>query len=400
MGESEPVRDFDADGDRALLRIDGGMDINGDQVVDNTQPGSVATVSRSSPTPASPGFFKVANRQRAVRRPDDRHDAIGRGVSHRHRAGVPPSRCGDGRRRRAGGVYADFKRAVYVDRLPPESEIVAFEPFASEPEHGGEPRPGRTVGRSNRRQHARLLEPARRADRCPGVATRAQWANDAGEYDVDSWIYGFTNVTTGNHVATVVTFESTFDGVNGINVQRFPGLFTATGLGAGFGDLNANGVLQVVDIQGKTNGSFETVPVQSELPVQGNCRPGWGRPRGQPGPVCPGPGTGGQGGEQVAVLAAYESVLRGRGDLNLDAATNAADVAALYGAFGGSAWLMDLNVDGLVDVQDVQTLITDIAQTVNGDFDLDGDVDGSDFLVWQRGVGTMVAVATTKEMPT
>jgi hypothetical protein len=46
--------------------------------------------------------------------------------------------------------------------------------------------------------------------------------------------------------------------------------------------------------------------------------------------------------------------------------------------------LADLNVDGTVNSADVQTLITEIFQTTNGDFDLDGDVDGRDFLTWQR----------------
>ncbi len=46
-------------------------------------------------------------------------------------------------------------------------------------------------------------------------------------------------------------------------------------------------------------------------------------------------------------------------------------------------------MDGVVDIQDVQTLVSDIARTVNGDFDLDRDVDGADFLAWQRGAGTV-----------
>jgi hypothetical protein len=63
-------------------------------------------------------------------------------------------------------------------------------------------------------------------------------------------------------------------------------------------------------------------------------------------------------------------------------------VAALYANFGGSAWHSDLNVDGIVDGEDVQTLITDFVATVNGDFDLDGDVDGRDFLTWQRNLNS------------
>jgi hypothetical protein len=83
--------------------------------------------------------------------------------------------------------------------------------------------------------------------------------NDAGEYDRDQWIYGFNGVSTGNHVTTVVTFESTFEGVHGFNVQRFAGLFTDTNIGAGFGDLNNSGTFTTNDILGTDNNSAEDV---------------------------------------------------------------------------------------------------------------------------------------------
>ncbi len=54
------------------------------------------------------------------------------------------------------------------------------------------------------------------------------------------------------------------------------------------------------------------------------------------------------------VLNSYTDLLLHRGDLNASDATDAADIAALYGNFGNLSWLMDLNVDGAVNVTDVQ----------------------------------------------
>jgi hypothetical protein len=46
-----------------------------------------------------------------------------------------------------------------------------------------------------------------------------------------------------------------------------------------------------------------------------------------------------------------------------------------------------LNVDGTVNIADVDTLITELIRTSRGDFNLDRVVDGDDFLIWQRGLG-------------
>jgi hypothetical protein len=84
------------------------------------------------------------------------------------------------------------------------------------------------------------------------------------------------------------------------------------------------------------------------------------------------------------ILNSFNGVLLRRGDINQDSLTNVSDVAAMYSDFGTSDWFSDLNVDGIVDALDVQTLLTNIVKTNNGDFDLDGDIDGRDFLILQR----------------
>jgi hypothetical protein len=86
-------------------------------------------------------------------------------------------------------------------------------------------------------------------------------------------------------------------------------------------------------------------------------------------------------------MTTYDQLLVKRGDVNQDGVTNGGDAAALYANFGQSSWLMDLNVDGAVDIVDVETLVTELVRTSFADFNLDRQVDGSDFLTWQRGLG-------------
>ena len=52
-------------------------------------------------------------------------------------------------------------------------------------------------------------------------------------------------MTSGNHVVTVVTYEPT----GNFNIQRFPGLFTQTTIGLGFGDMNSSGAYTTSDIR-------------------------------------------------------------------------------------------------------------------------------------------------------
>ena len=50
----------------------------------------------------------------------------------------------------------------------------------------------------------------------------------------------------------------------------------------------------------------------------------------------------------------------------------------------------DLNHDGRLDYQDVDELVHSIAQTRDGDSDLDGDVDFADFVALSSNFGTSV----------
>ncbi len=380
------VRDFDADGDQALLKIDGGIDVNNLLGVDFKTPGAIDYGFEQFTTTHTPGYIDNGSGVN-----------IGTGAGNYVQT-IDTTQLAEGRhyitarvfRHRDSGpaVIEDVKRTIYVDRLPPEAAIVSFEPFATSP--------GvlvdrdlivESTDRTADNMHFFLDLPENLTD-SQVLALALGGQGDAGGYDRDQWISGFHDVTTGNHVATIVTYEQTFDGVHGINVQRFAGLFTDTGLGAGFGDLDADNVLEIDDLAGLGNDSFEDVLYSQNAQFHAAADLDGDGDVDNLDLFALGDELGGAG---AAVRDAYGDLLRRRGDVNQDGKTDGDDVAHLHANFGGSAWLEDLNADGTVDLADVATLITDLVGTSSADFDLDGTVSGSDFLAWQRGFGTSPA---------
>ena len=372
------VRDQDADGDSALFKFNSGMDLNSLAGVDNTTPGSVTYGFEEFTDVNSPGFS----------------DPNGRGT---YQQTIDATQLAEGRhyissrvfRRRTSGpaVFEELKKTIYIDRLPPESAVTDFDVSVINP---GNPTTYdmvvESVDETADAVHVFLNFPENFTDQAM-IARALAGQGEAGEYDTNEWIHSFFGVNSGNNVATIVTFEPTYDGTNGVNVQRIPGFLVSTPNGAGLGDLDFDNAFTAADIEGLSNDSFEDV-----LYSQNNSF----------NPAADIDGDGNvdnldlfaleaeliSSGASQAVLDAYDSVLLRRGDINQDGKTDGDDVTALHAAFGSSDWREDLNVDGIVDIDDVQTLITDIARTVNGDFDLDGDVDGVDFLTVQRGLGT------------
>jgi alpha-amylase len=249
------VRDFDADGDAARIRVDGGVDLNNLPGVDVTSPGDVSYgfeefTGNNAPGFTNGGFGLYEQQIDTTQLAEGRHYVTVRAFRHRDAA-----TGGDG----GPAVFTDFKRTIYVDRLPPEAAVVSFDPFASSPNNpNNRDLIVESTDQTADNMHIFLDLPAGTTGaQVLQMALAGQ--NGAGESDRDQWIYGFNGVTTGNHVATVVTFEPTFDGVHGFNVERFAGLFTDTNLGAGFGDLSANGVYETSDILGLGNNSAEDV---------------------------------------------------------------------------------------------------------------------------------------------
>ena len=382
FGEVNPVRDFEADGDQAVLRIDGGMNLNNLPGIDRTNPADVSYAFEDFTDVRTPGYIS-----------DGMGGSIGTGAGLYEQT-IDASQLSEGRhyltvrafRRRATAdapVFTDFKKAIYIDRVKPEAALVSFDPFSSNP--------GATQNRDLifRSTDGTADNMAIFLD-LPVNVTDAQilqmvqsGQGGAGVYDRDSFIRGFFNVGTGNHAATVVTFEPT----GNTNVQRFPGLFTDTSIGIGFGDMNGSGTVTTNEIMGSGALAFNQL-----LYSQGNA-------------FHAAADVDGDGiitnldlfelgdelvanGASAAVMNSYDQLLVKRGDVNEDGVTDGADAAAIYASFSDTNnWLKDLNVDGKVSMADVQTLVTQLVRTSFADFNLDRRVDGADFLIWQRNQG-------------
>ena len=119
LGSNE-LRDVDADGDEAFLRVDGGRDVNGNDTVDFKTPGTTEYgferfVTKHSPlignhdvnAPRGDGEFR--QRIDATRLEEGVHFLTAR--AYRHRTDGGPA------------VFSDFKRVIYIDRVPPESAV-------------------------------------------------------------------------------------------------------------------------------------------------------------------------------------------------------------------------------------------------------------------------------------
>lgn len=383
-GESNPVRDFSADGDNALFKFDEGQDLNSNAGIDHTTPGSVAYGFEEFTDTRTPGYIDDGNGGNsgtgsgtyaqdidATQLTEGRHYLTVRAFRHRN---TGPT------------IYSDFKKTVYIDRLPPDSQLQSFAPFESNP--------GATEDRdlivrnpdgTADNMHMFLNRGAALTDAQIFALTQQPFNNgDAGEYDRDSWVFGFQDLPFGNHVASVVTFEPT----GNFGIQRFVGLFVDSGIGAGFGDLDADGTIESSDLSGIGNDSFEDVLYSQDEKFN-------------PAADLDGDGrvtnldlfelgdellTGGQLG--LLARQAFDGVLVRRGDVDESGVTNGADVEALHDSFGGDGWLEDLNADGTVNLSDVETLVENLVGTSRGDFDLDRAVAGSDFLAWQRGASS------------
>ena len=227
-------RDKPADGDNALIKLDGGVDLNGNGVVDNTTPNTPQYGFESFTGTHSPGWFNAngngtyAQTLDATQLADGYHYVTVRAFRHREDGGP--------------GIFTDFKQVIYLDRNKPISMISSFNPI---------------VAGTNQNQRLTVDSVDQLADNVhvffdkPASLTDAQMlalvgsGSQTNQLDTYTWTKDTTGLTSGNHVATVVTYKP--DGNS--NVQRFPGLLTATIFGAGLGDINHDGTYTVADVE-------------------------------------------------------------------------------------------------------------------------------------------------------
>jgi hypothetical protein len=226
-------REREADGDNALLMLDGGMDLNGNGRVDYVEPGTPSYGFEEFGGTKSPGWFNADGNGTyiqtidATKLSEGMHYLTARALRHREDGGP--------------AVFTDFKEAVYVDRLRPVSGIVSFKPCQAGINENRD-LVIRSLDLTADNVHVLLDLPAALTD--AQVLAMVGAGSQSESIDRDLFKNYFSGLSHGNHVATVVTFEMT----GTWNVQRFPGLWTDTIFGAGVGDLDFDGRIEADDI--------------------------------------------------------------------------------------------------------------------------------------------------------
>ena len=227
-------RDRPADGDNALIKLDGGVDLNGNGVVDNTTPNTPQYGFENFTGTHSPGWFNVngsgtyAQTLDATQLADGYHYITVRAFRHREDGGP--------------GIFTDFKQVIYLDRNKPISIVTSLSPIVA----GINQNQRLTVDSVDQladNVHVFFDKPASLTD--TQVLALVGSGSQSNQLDTYTWTKDMTALTSGNHVATVVTYKP--DG--NYNVQRFPGLFTSTIFGAGLGDINHDGGYTVADVE-------------------------------------------------------------------------------------------------------------------------------------------------------
>ncbi|CAN5709751.1 hypothetical protein BH09PLA1_BH09PLA1_20510 [soil metagenome] len=377
------IRDHDADGDLAQLRIDGGIDINGNGTVDFRAP-AATTYGYETFASATPGYSSADNNGTYTQSVDATTLSEGyhyiTARAYRHRASGPE-------------IYTDFKQSIYVDRLKPVSAIDHFtewDPAANENRDVFV----KSVDQTATKVQVLFDQPANKTDEeiLAQVGTSGFQMN---QIDRDLFKFGYFNVGSGNHVFTIVTTEVT----GRQNVQRIAGVATSTRLGAGLGDLDYGGTYTVGDVtgtaygmeafvypnaQGQTNHSFNAAGDMNGDGLMDNRDLYAQRDRFRA-----------IGAPADAKAAAVAAVLR-RGDLNQDGFTNIADIDFMGQNFGNTGWRFDLDVDGWptpsgADRQDADVLIRTIFETDYGDSDLNHSINFDDYAHIDNGYNNNLA---------
>ncbi len=225
-------RDHDADGDNALLKLDGGVDLNGNGHVDFVTPGTASYGFETFQGVFSPGYF----------------DGNGNGT---YSQAIDTSGLADGMhyltvrafRHRADGyqnipIYTDWKESLYVDRHKPLASFALANSITySDGSVHTDQRDFivKSVDQLADHMNVFLDLPSGLSD--SEVLNLIGGGNLADVYDRDLFKKYSNNVSKGNHTLTVVTFK--IDG--NFNIQRFTGINTNDStLGAAMGDAVGN----------------------------------------------------------------------------------------------------------------------------------------------------------------
>jgi hypothetical protein len=226
-------RDQPADGDNALVKIDGGIDVNGNGVVDNTTPGTVQYGFENFTTVNSPGYYNTSGNGQYIQTIDATklsnglHYITVRAFRHRSDNGPP--------------VFTDFKQAIYIEHTPPVVAIAGLAPIVAGVNENQQLTVQSTDERANS-VHVFIDQPASLTN--AQIEAMVSSSNQATQTDRNLFTYNFYGLTNGNHVFTVVAYDM----AGGVSVSRFPGFYTSTIYGSGLGDLNFDGQVNSTDI--------------------------------------------------------------------------------------------------------------------------------------------------------
>ncbi|MEM6391522.1 MAG: hypothetical protein AAF797_01965 [Planctomycetota bacterium] len=357
------IRDPDADGDNALLKINGGLDVNGNGSVDNVTPGTVQY------------SFEEFLTEKVI---GTRDGGDGNGL---YRQLVDATLLPEGenylevltfRRRTDGGppVYSSFRETVYIDRLDPISgirESVAV----NTPGSGDRDVFIESLDFTADSVHVFLnLAEAVTDQEVLDLAFDGQGTTERRDLDLFKTFFG--GLAEGNNVYTVVTFERT--GTS--NVQRFAGQLITDGRGIGFGDTNHDGAISKVDI---ANGDFGLERFIFSRDTLFN----------------PAADLNGDGRNNVLDVLLYDEALaqqsaaqavfdelagvkQRRANINQEFGTDTFDIDAAFDRLGTDDWFADLDGSGLVEFNDIALLVEGLLGSAFGDSDLDRDIDRDD----------------------
>jgi alpha-amylase len=242
-GTGQPTfTDHRAAGNVALLKFNDGIDLNGNGVVDFTNT-SVTEAYRygfeNFVTTSTPGYISPTASQAGVYTQTINATGLNEGYHYLTVRAYRADGVGESK------VFTEFRRTIYVDRLAPQSTLAGFGAFGPNSTRDFQVRSTDLTADS---VHVLLNLGAALTD--TEILGLVGGGNKAEQIDRDLFSLVRSNVISGNHVATVVTFEVT----GRYSILRLAGLSITNALGAGLGDLDGNGLLQVPDIL-----SFESV---------------------------------------------------------------------------------------------------------------------------------------------
>ena len=361
--------DAAAGGDRAYVRVNGGIDLNGTGTVDFVNPADTRYGFENFLTGNSPlfggGSGVYVQTIDATGLPEGPNYIEAR--AYRQRADGGPD------------VFSSFRKVVYVDRLDPVTQVESVVTLGG----GTIQFRARNIDQTADSVHFLLNQVGSQTEAQALALVSA--GNKGGPIDRDLFAYGFNPnaMRSGNQVITTITFEPTGNSA----VKRDSGhLVIIPGRGLGLGDMDGSNSYTTADISG---------PQGIEFLVYPNFAGATNHTFGLPGPAADLDGNGLLDTRDLlalrphyiainapsAVIAEARSAEVRRGNTNQTGPTDAADIDFVFSQIGQTSniWRSDLNVDGAVTLADVDLLLARVFLTRYGDANLDATVSIGDF---------------------